>query len=1387
MNLPLFCVAYILLLHRLLFSYRFVLQPSGSVVKSFSTATGSLVSTFRGHTAPISGITPHPTNPYAVVTTSLDGTIRVWDVEDGTCLKSIDCGIPLVRVASARLPVRAIPRIFVVGALEAKYSDTESTGTSETTSQDKDKVFDTSQGIGSGTGVMTPEVEADKDYQFKKALLYPLGEEVACLLPSPSPYSLPHTIDSNGNFRNPPYSRVFELDLASGKILRVLQQRHGFVTGIDVRCLSSTPVTGSSTDDLTVPDLVVAFTLRESLFLYRSSALVGGLSFTEYAHSRLLSTCSIHASEPYIVTGDDTGRLLTWHLADTLGESHNTPVASFVPIYSGSEAPTHLAPTAPSATPVVSTVHWHSHAATASAIVPDGSVLLTGGEESTLVLWQLPPGTAGGGGPRKVGQYMNFVPRLAAPIRCISTYLSSAPGAMAAASASGPTASGFTRETPPLMYAVTLTNNTLVLLSGLTNRALWTHSLPSTRGAPAILQRGTVIRSTRTLGRMRDAASYKALMRKNASQLERALLPPSKLVPLTPLPSLSYGYTRTLRSGLLYDPLTRQIILNGLPGYSALEFWDLHKDVVTDALPIAPSNVVSRTDEEPPEITRVLHAAISPSGKDLVTVDVSPGTSVGTEICSLKFWHRDPSTQQFQMVSRVTDPHKGVVTALAYHPTKDLVLTTSSDRTFKYWKKETHVSAAAAGAQQAVATKIAAAQAQAEAIAQNPTATVEVAEDKSKFGPKKASRRKGKAAEFKQDPKADAQTGAANVAQGTVVVWSCHSVGFYRDHEVHSASFSGDGSIVALTTGSTVSLWCPMRNTLRAILPVLAAASPAGHVGKGSDSVRIAGQAVAETLGRSHLASVAGVATKGIPQVRRVAFLGNSPLLLVVLDTSISVWNCLSLTPVWTLECKAYPDSLSTTAPSSSDASGDYFSLVAESKAQGPLLLVFNSVSHTPVNVLFLPAAVSAAGTPVTPESLPGLPFPTHSSSSPYATLILPSASVEEQKVLVLDSMNQPTVVPLLAQASGASKASTAASANATSASVMAPTAAKEIVTITANVPIVADASDETAFNAEPKTAVSSVVHVAPSSRVSTHTLLASNASAASIAATQANSTSDRNAYDTVRTFETQLNSLSTASVIPSPSFLLEALLPSLLQKTPSLSTQTSTIPAPIVAGNKRNRSLSGSFTHNSALSSMATPPPADDEASETDVENGSGKGSIKDNQVGAAQFDPQHAIDASVSDHSLATWGLIAQSQQKSSTQDAASTASAPHAKQGLNTFSTELAPSLFTLFSNKYTAPSEKSNAKQVEPTRKETKKPQKPGPQSKKPAPGKANASGSPGTPPPNLSAAPVASDAAATPSKRARKVNAHSSPAAVSEKASTPASSKKSGATARKASA
>lgn len=111
------------------------------------------------------------------------------------------------------------------------------------------------------------------------------------------------------------------------------------------------------------------------------------LGFTKYVSPERLTCLAFHPSEDYFATGDDKGNIRLWYC---LNEQLAVKAV-------GVEKKTQT-----------TSLHWHAHAVSSITFSSNGAYLLSGGEESVLVIWQLHTG-------RK-----EFVPRVGAPITTIS-------------------------------------------------------------------------------------------------------------------------------------------------------------------------------------------------------------------------------------------------------------------------------------------------------------------------------------------------------------------------------------------------------------------------------------------------------------------------------------------------------------------------------------------------------------------------------------------------------------------------------------------------------------------------------------------------------------------------------------------------------------------------------------------------------------------------------------------------------------------------------------------------------------------------------------------------------------------------------------------------------
>jgi len=79
-------------------------------VKIYSTSTGQIVSTLSGrttageagvstgHSDKITALSLDPESPFQLITASLDGTLKIWDLLEATLLRTIQVGLPITHL-----------------------------------------------------------------------------------------------------------------------------------------------------------------------------------------------------------------------------------------------------------------------------------------------------------------------------------------------------------------------------------------------------------------------------------------------------------------------------------------------------------------------------------------------------------------------------------------------------------------------------------------------------------------------------------------------------------------------------------------------------------------------------------------------------------------------------------------------------------------------------------------------------------------------------------------------------------------------------------------------------------------------------------------------------------------------------------------------------------------------------------------------------------------------------------------------------------------------------------------------------------------------------------------------------------------------------------------
>jgi len=239
---------------------------------------------------------------------------------------------------------------------------------------------------------------------------------------------------------------------------------------------------------------------------------------------------------------------------------------------------------------------------------------------------------------------------------------------------------------------------------------------------------------------------------------------------------------------LAMQPGTGHAVVAG--SHSLLQWYDVITDAHIDKLQLSHRNIVSLTDSDAaalggvygaPAEPAVCAAAFNRDGSIMATLETRPTAGAdGATAYLLKFWDKTPSREYgfpYSLNTLVDEPHKSAkskpgqssgvadaVTSLAFHPTDNLVATTSEGGEFKVW------------AHQRISSS-----------------TLPVSKNNEK---KKES------------------------------TWRCKWIGSYKNQPMTSSAFSGEGTVLAISTrDGTITLWSPNEATMLGVMPAPASSS----------------------------------------------------------------------------------------------------------------------------------------------------------------------------------------------------------------------------------------------------------------------------------------------------------------------------------------------------------------------------------------------------------------------------------------------------------------------------------------------------------------------------------------------------------------------------------
>ncbi|KAM9122960.1 WD repeat-containing protein 75 isoform 1-T1 [Pangshura tecta] len=140
-----------------------------------------------------------------------------------------------------------------------------------------------------------------------------------------------------------------------------------------------------------------------------------------------------------------------------------------------------------------------------------------------------------------------------------------------------------------------------------------------------------------------------------------------------------------VKTGLVVDPRTKALVLNGKPGH--LQFYCLQTDKQLYNLDIVQQEYIHQIGLNQVDLVK---AAFSAQGSWLATVEQREEKETELEL-QMKLWNYDEQTQSFTLNTRINMPHEGHVTALCFRDTDELedgtptLVTAGNDGRFKVW------------------------------------------------------------------------------------------------------------------------------------------------------------------------------------------------------------------------------------------------------------------------------------------------------------------------------------------------------------------------------------------------------------------------------------------------------------------------------------------------------------------------------------------------------------------------------------------------------------------------------------------------------------------------------------------------------------------------------
>ncbi|XP_014242300.1 WD repeat-containing protein 75 [Cimex lectularius] len=209
---------------------------------------------------------------------------------------------------------------------------------------------------------------------------------------------------------------------------------------------------------------------------------------------------------------------------------------------------------------------------------------------------------------------------------------------------------------------------------------------------------------------------------------------------------LPSNWLKPFPAGLVYDPRSQSIFLNGRPGH--LQLYSPQSETLVQIIDVTMHNYLTQERNKLIVNTEVIKCALSDDGVWLATVEMREDKDVATEI-RMKLWQYLLAKKCFSLNSSIELPHEVSLNALIFKPGLNLLTQNDSDQPLDYMVVTT-------GGDK-----------KARIWAPNPLDSVY---------------RKG-------------------------VIWECINTCHYREMDCGPCSFSYDGSLLAVAFGTSLTLW----------------------------------------------------------------------------------------------------------------------------------------------------------------------------------------------------------------------------------------------------------------------------------------------------------------------------------------------------------------------------------------------------------------------------------------------------------------------------------------------------------------------------------------------------------------------------------------------------